>query len=95
MLSGSGRHRQFHVASLLIFATLILIARCRREDFASMRDRVFQTGTTVMTHLQRQRSCSLSDCAVRIDSSGDNDHVASVPTGYIISYSGISYYVIS
>ena len=48
-----------------------------------------------MTDLQRQRSCSLSDCEMRIDSSGGNDHVASVPILYIISYSVISYYIIT
>ena len=32
---------------------------------------------------------------MRFDSSRGNDHVASVPTRYIISYSGISYFIIS
>lgn len=44
-----------------------------------------------MTHLQRQGSCSLSDCEVHIDSSGGNDHVASIPILYIIIYYIISY----
>jgi hypothetical protein len=43
----------------------------------------------------RQGSCSLSECAMRIGSSGGIDHVASVPTRYIISYSVISYYSIT
>ena len=48
-----------------------------------------------MTVLERQGSCSMSDCEVHIDSSRGNDHVASIPTLYIISYSIIKYYIIS
>jgi hypothetical protein len=33
VLSGSGQHRQFHVASLLIFATWILIAAMSTRRF--------------------------------------------------------------
>lgn len=39
-----------------------------------------------MTDLQRQRSCSVSDGGVHIDSTGGNDHVASKSILYIISY---------
>jgi hypothetical protein len=37
----------------------------------------------------------MSDGEVHIDSSGGNDHVASIPILYIISYPIISYYFIS
>jgi len=48
-----------------------------------------------MTHIHRQRSCSLNDREGRIGSSGGSDHVASIPVLYFISYSIISYSVIS
>jgi hypothetical protein len=48
-----------------------------------------------MTHMQRQRSCTLSDCTIRIDSNGGNVHVASASLLYIISYYINSYYIIS
>lgn len=48
-----------------------------------------------MTHLQRQGSCSLSDCEAHIDSIRGNDHIASIPILYIISYPIINYYIIS
>ncbi len=37
----------------------------------------------------------MSDGEVHIDSSGGNDHVASIPILYISSYPIISYYIIS
>jgi hypothetical protein len=48
-----------------------------------------------MNDLQWQRSCSVSDGAMRIDQDGANEHAASVPILYIISYFVISYFVIS
>ena len=44
-----------------------------------------------MTDFQRQGSCSLSDSEMHIDSSGGNDHVASILLLYTISYFVISY----
>ena len=48
-----------------------------------------------MTNLKRQRSCSLCHGAVPIASEGSNEHVASVPKLYFISYYSISYFIIS
>jgi hypothetical protein len=48
-----------------------------------------------MTDHQWQKSCSLSDRELRVNSNGGNDRVVSIPLLYIISYSIISYYTIS
>lgn len=48
-----------------------------------------------MTDLRWQKSCSLSDRELRVNSNGATIRVASIPIPYIISYCIISYFTIT